>query len=350
MKRLLILLICSLLATGAFQLFSRPENAKAAIASIADLNDLSTYTKHRAENKNVSGPANNSEMNLLNISSGSGIVEQIWLADRPSGGDYPEFDHSIRVYVDGSSTPQIDTDLGDFFGYAYADAFTNPAQLSSAHWTARYGGSSHLDRTGGTFSLPIPFQNGIRIAVANTNNSPSSIFDQIDYTLASENSGMNVPNYTLSATGNKWVGGRNTATSSSDETLATISSGHAGVIVGHSMAGGGANDYSYLERQLALYIDGESTPSIESSGTEDWFNASDYFYTGQSPMSTPSAMALGAAYTTNTYPCPFSALADFLNMNGGFAFNSSATLKWLHHSSTSTGNTYSSTLWYYRHN
>lgn len=351
MKRLTILLVLAvLLGLGGFQYLFHPQDARAAIASITDLSDLSTYKKHRVENKNVTGPANNSEFNLLNVSSGAGIVQHLWLADRPSGADYPEFDHSIRIYVDGASSPQVDVDLGDFFGYAYADAYTNPIQLSTTHWTARYGGSSHYDRTGGTFSLPIPFQNGIRIAVANTNNSPSKIFDQVDYALASENSGMSVPNYTLYTIGNKWVGGRNTATTSSDETLATIASGNAGVIVGHSMAFGGANDYSYLERQMNLFIDGESTASIQSSGTEDWFDGSDYFYTGQSPFSTPGAMGLGAAYTTNTYPCPTSVLVDFLALNGGYAFNSSATLKWMHHSAVSTSNTYSSTLWYYKHN
>ena len=330
-------------------LFYKEPSAKAAIASITDLNDLSTYKKHRIENKNVAGPANNSELNLLNISSGSGIVNYIWLADRPSGSDYPEFDHSLRVYVNGNSTASIDMDLGDFFGYAYADGFTNSAQIATQHWSARFGGSSHLDRTGGSLSLPIPFQNGIRIAVANTNNSPSSVFDQIDYTLTSENSGMSVPPYTLNVIGNKWIGGRNTATSTSDETLATIPSGNAGVIVAHSMAMGGANDYSYLERQVALYIDGESSPSVESSGTEDWFGGSDYFYTGQSPYSQNGAMGLGAANTSNTSPCPSSALVDLLAENGGFAFNSSATLKWLHNSATDTGNTYSSVLWFYRH-
>jgi hypothetical protein len=38
-----------------------------------------------------------------------------------------------------------------------------------------------------------------------------------------------------------------------------------------------------------------------------------------------------------------------LALDGGYAFNSSATLVWLHNSATDTSNTYSSALWYYRH-
>jgi hypothetical protein len=341
-----VLVLIVVVTASFFWQQSKSNNLNTHASELGGISNLSTYKKHRAEFKDAPDPANNSEFSLLDIPKGSGIVNYIWLADRPNGNDYPEFDNSIRVYTNGSSIPNINTDLGMFFGYANADAFTNPENISTTHWTARYGGASHLDRTGGTFSLPIPFQNGIRIVVANTNNSPSYIFSQIDYTLVSDNSGLSVPPYTLNIVGNKWVGDRKTANAADSVTLATIPAGNPGVIVGQSMAGGGAKDYSYLERQMALYIDGEGMSSIKSSGTEDWFGASDYFFTGQSPYSSPAGMGLGAANDTAN---SFSALTDFLALDGGYAFNSSATLVWLHNSATDTSNTYSSALWYYRH-
>lgn len=321
--------------------------AEASIASITDVADLSTYKKHRAYLKAATGPANNAEINLVNITSGSGVVNYIWLADRPgSGGGYPQFDHAIRIYTNGNSTPDIDTDLGLFFGYAYGDVM--PANnIHTRHWHARVGGPTNPDRASGGFKLPIPFTDGIRIAVANTNNTPvSAIFSQVDYALTSENSGMTIPPYTLKAVGNKWQGNRQTASSGNDHTIATIPSGNAGVVVGHSMAGGGASNYSYLERYIALYVDGETNPSIQSSGTEDWFTASDYFFTGQTPFSSDAGMGFGV---TSDTAYGFSALVDLLALNGGFAFDSSATLKWLNHSAVTSSNTYGNLLFFYRH-
>lgn len=314
-----------------------------------DLTNISTLRQRRAEQKNATGPTNGNEEDLLNISSGAGIVNYIWLACRGGLSTYPQFDYSIRVYTDGNATPDIDMDLGTFFGYAYGQVF--PAgDISCTHWHARVGGSSHIDRAGGGIRLGIPFSSGIRICVANTNSTGASgVWSQVDYILASDNVGMTVPPYRLNTIGNKWIGGQSTVNAGSDATLATIPSGNPGVIVGHSMAIGNANDYSYLERYMAVYIDGEGSPSIESSGTEDWFTGSDYFNSGQHPFSHYGAMGFGVQYESNTYPCPTSALVDLLALNGGYPFTSSAIVKWLNHAAVSANCNYGSCLFYYRH-
>lgn len=322
--------------------------AEAAISSISDLNDMSHHKKHRESHKAMVGPSNNSETDILNIESGNGVINYLWLADRPgSGGGFPQFDHSIRIYTNGSNTPDVDIDLGLFFGYAYGEVM--PANnISTAHWHARVGGPINVDRTGGGTRLPIPFHGGIRIAVANINNTPiSAIFSQVDYSLESENSGMSVPPYTLKVVGNKWLGNRQSLNHQSDVTLANIPEGNPGVIVGHSMATGGATNYSYLERPLSLYIDGEPTPSIKSSGTEDWFSGSDYYFTGQTPYSSHGAMGFGV---TSDFAYGSTALVDFLALNGGYAFESSAKLKWEHHPAATSNSTYGSALFYYRQN
>jgi hypothetical protein len=317
---------------------------------MSDLSTISTLRQRRAEQKNVAGPANLNEKDLLYVASGGGVVNYIWLAARPAvANTYPEFDYSIRVYTDGNTTPDIDMDLGLFFGYAAGQVF--PAgDISSTHWHARTGGSSHIDRSGGGLRLEMPFTNGIRICVANRNNTGASgVWSQVDYALVSDNSGMTVPPYRLHTVGNKWIGGQLPVNSGSDATLAAIPSGNPGIIVGHSMAMGNAMDYSYLERYVAIYIDGEATPSIESSGTEDWFTGSDYFNSGQHPFSHYGSMGFGVQYESNTYPCTTSVLVDLLALNGGYPFTSSATVKWLTHPAVSSSANYGSCVWYYRH-
>lgn len=317
---------------------------------MSDLSTISTLRQRRAEQKNAAGPTNGNEENLLNITSGGGVVNYIWLACRPEvANTYPEFDYSIRVYTDGNTSPDIDMDLGLFFGYAYGQVF--PAgDISSEHWHARVGGSDHIDRSGGGIRLQIPFTSGIRICVANTNSTGTSgVWSQVDYILSADNSGMTIPPYRLHTIGNKWIGGQANVTVGSDATLATISSETPGIIVGHSMAMGNAMDYSYLERYVAVYIDGESTPSIQSSGTEDWFTGSDYFNSGQHPFSHYGAMGFGVQYESNTSPCPTSCLVDILALNGGYPFTTGATMKWLNHAAVSSSCNYGSCLFYYLH-
>lgn len=321
--------------------------------------DLTTDRKRQAFLKNATGPANNAEVNLLNVTSGDGIVDYVWLANRPgAGGGYPQFDEKIRVYTNGNSTPDIDVDLGLFFGYADGQNFSQE-NISCRHWTARSGTASHIDKYGGSFSLPIPFTGGIRIAVANTNNSPTSaLFSQVSYRTVADNASMVVPPYVLKTAGNNWIGGRATAAYNADVTLATIPSGNPWVAVGHSMAArggtaGAGSSFDYLERYVALYIDGESSPSVQSSGTEDWFTGSDYFYFGQTPLSSYGAMALGAGEFdyTGVKVSGFSALVDLYALHGGFAGTGSGTttLKWLHHAATTVSADYGNCLWYYRH-
>lgn len=317
-----------------------------------DLYTINTDKRRREQHKAMTGPTIGNEIDIINIASGSGVVDYLWLADRPgAGGGFPQFDHSIRVYVDGSATPVIDMDLGLFFGYAYGEVFSQE-NITSKHWHARSGTNAHVDRYGGGIRLPMPFGNGIRIAVACLNATPASaIFSQVDYRLTADNANMTIPPYRLNTTGNKWINGRINGTVNSDMTLATIPSGNPGIIVGHSMAAGAASDYSYLERYIATYVDGEATPSIKSSGTEDWFTASDYFFTGQTPFSSYGAMGLGACPFNNsgTPVNGFSALVDLLALNGGIPFTSDVVLKMLIHPAATATFNYANCLFYYRH-
>jgi hypothetical protein len=315
-----------------------------------NLSQLSIDKKRRAFFKNAAGPVNGAEFDLLNISSGAGIIDYLWLADRPGVSGFPQFDHSLRIYTDGKTTPDVDMDLGLFFGYADGQIYSQE-NIHSDHWTARSGTISHIWGYGGTCRLPIPFRDGIRVCVANTNNTPvSAVFSQIDYRTVVDNPSLAVPPYTLNTIGNKWIGNRLTAAATSSPVLAAIPEGNPGVIVGHSMAGRGGSSYDYLERYIALCVDGETTPSIQSSGTEDWFTGSDYFFNGQTPLSSHGAMALGAGpYDQNSVLVSgFSALVDLLALNGGFPFTSSAILKWLHHPATSVSADYGSCVFYYR--
>lgn len=323
-------------------------------------NLLNVYKTNRYMTKNIAGPTDGNEVTIFERSTGeAGVVTYLCIDDTRAPGvttGWPEEDHHIKIYYDGSSTADIDTDLAIFFGYAYDEVY--PAvDLATKHWHVHASGSTDDHRTGAGLKLPIPYQNGIKITIRNRNATAGSVlFTQVDYQNTVDNDGttfplLTVPPYRLHVIGNDWSGNRLSTTATQDPVLASIPAGNPGIIVGHSMAMGASDDYGYLERRMHFYMDGESTASFISNGTEDYFSGSYYFTDGESPFSHSWAMGLGnIGNAANTNPCPASALIDFLSFNGGFPFSSSCTVVWEHDpAGTVSSNTYGSALFYYRH-
>lgn len=327
------------------------QDNKVFAGAIHDLNTQSTNRKRAVEQKAVVGPTSGNEHNLINIAptahpdvTDNGVIKRFWLALRPTTANaYPQFDMHIRVYYGGSATPAIDTDVGSFFAYARGEAFA-AGNIHTEHFSAKNGGPANLDRAFGQITLPMPFENGIRIAVANvTNVGANAVFTQIDYELQSDNEGMVIPPYRLKVDGPAFIPNRPTANANADVTLATIPQGTEGIIVAHGMAGVHASNHSYLERQVAFYLNQEATPSIKSSGLEDYIGCSDYFYTGCTPFSFNWAMGLGS--TTDHYS--FSGLVDLAGMHGGYPFTDGAVVKLLQHPAVNTNFGYGSQLFWY---
>lgn len=285
--------------------------------------DVMFLRRRRAEKKKITGPSNGTETTLLEVTSGAGIVDHVWLAIGPTNGaSGPNFDNRIRVYTDGSSTPDIDQDAALFFGYGKANNTFAAGSISTDHFTAKCNGTSGT-QSHGAIRLPIPFTNGVKITLANTTNSNvPNLWFQADYVLNADNPGMTIPPYRLKTSGHYNNGGQVTVAAGADATMHTLTG--AGVLVAHSMAATSTTGVSYVEKQVALYIDGESTPSVMSSGLEDWFSDS-WAWASATPYSRPHAMGFGM--TTTTTPWPFSAVIDLLALHGGYPFTTGLVMK-----------------------
>jgi hypothetical protein len=103
---------------------------------------------------------------------GSGCINRIWFTGSPN----PDTNY-IKVYLDGSTTPTIDTTFRNFFSGNWG-AFQSPI---TTDWTKNAGGN--------TSYLPIPFNTGIKITITGTslndatNPGTPSLFYHVDYQL-----------------------------------------------------------------------------------------------------------------------------------------------------------------------
>lgn len=310
------------------------------------MSDIFSATRHRrAFLKNAPGPASGAEVTLLNIASGSGVIDWIWcVVAYSSGSGFPEYDHRLRVYTDGSGTPDIDVDLGLLFGFANGTNFV-ASNFHSLYFAASHNGASR--GPAGQMRLPIYFSNGVKVTVRNTTAAAAgTVFSQIEYALLSDNPGLVIQPYRLKSDGVPVAAGTAGPPSATSSFFLHSISGQ-GILAAHSMTGQSTTGLTYLERNVALKIDGEGSPSIESSGTEDWFTGSYFWEHGETPYSRPGAMGLGSIAGS---PFLFSALLDVAGLVGGLTFASSLAMTWEKNSAVVDGcSTYGDAILYYLH-
>jgi hypothetical protein len=259
------------------------------------VNPLATLrqTKLRIDKvENASVPPN-TERTLCNR-PGPGVVVSLWMA--LGGGAAPALDGRLRVYYDGSPTAAIDIDMG------------------------------------------------IKIAYFNINaGQTASIYSMVTYSLTptDEANGRR-----LRYQGVRYVDQKVTRTASATTTLAQITGG-PGSIVYHSYVGGvGATNLSWLERNFSITVDGEATPQIVATGTEDWFD-SGWYFNGRRDYNTSFHSYVGTdqpAGNVNTVAMA----TDLWSKWGGVPFTTSAVIRSLPEAGCTTGDTLCWCILYYQ--
>lgn len=229
---------------------------------------LTSYTLDTGD-KTIHLPSGKST--VIAEAKGAGIVTRLWFTFGGWFWQHWNTKHPIdqkvlrslilRVYWDGEDKPSIEAPMGDFFGIGHCEY---------KHYMSQYLGMS----SGGFYSyFPMPFTKGLRFEVENQHEVDNWIFVNINYQELDElpedygrfharfNCGYNQP-------GKPWV--------------VTEAEGK-GHFVGCTMSfqGKDVNYLGYLEGPERIYIDGEETPSIYGTGTEDYFNGGWYFREGE---------------------------------------------------------------------
>jgi len=193
-------------------------------------------------------------------------------------------------------------------------------------------------------TFPIPFGTSIKIAYFNINaGQTASIYSMVTYSLTptDEANGRR-----LRYQGVRYVDQKVTRTASATTTLAQITGG-PGSIVYHSYVGGvGATNLSWLERNFSITVDGEATPQIVATGTEDWFD-SGWYFNGRRDYNTSFHSYVGTdqpAGNVNTVAMA----TDLWSKWGGVPFTTSAVIRSLPEAGCTTGDTLCWCILYYQ--
>jgi hypothetical protein len=190
---------------------------------------------------------------------GAGCVHRFWVTIAPREDVAVLSQTILRMYWDGDAYPSVEVPIGAFFGVGFGE------QKDFI--------SAVLDETSGGYNCywPMPFHRSARWTLTNgSNRRLDSFYYNIDYTALDslppdtrhfhaqfrrENPTTPDRNYTI---------------------LETTGEGH---YVGTALFMAGKALY-FLEGNEMVFVDGESRPSIEGTGTEDYFSSGWYFDRG----------------------------------------------------------------------
>jgi len=273
---------------------------------------------------------------LANV-NGPGSVQSIWMA--LGGGHAPCLDSRLRIFYDGSTTPAMDIDFGTLL-VTHFDA--NGHTHSTVHVHVEYNKAD--GGTGFLLTFPMPFGTSMKVDYYNSTGFPGIIYSMITYRLTSEDRAAGLR---LRCSGARFAGQAVTRTSAAANTLLNVSGGPGWILYHSYIAGVGATNLSWLERNIQIAVDGEAVPQIVASGTEDWFDSA-WYYWGAKDYNAGFHSFVG----TDQPPAPVQYVVgqatDLLSKWGGVPFDDSAILSIQPEPACNTGDTFSYAILYYQ--
>jgi hypothetical protein len=207
---------------------------------------------------------------------GAGIIDHIWITIAPPAQELNRNDIIIRMYWDGNSYPSVEAPIGPFFGNGWDEAynFVSVPLSVTPGW-----GKSYVSY------FAMPFANGARIEIENqTGKDIASFYFNINYTEMPQipkNSGRFHAWYNhelteaLAGGENEWglLGQTGTNKYGKDNYLFADIKGK-GHFVGVNYYVNCPSTMWYGEGDEMVFIDGDSLPTLNGTGTEDFFNTS----------------------------------------------------------------------------
>lgn len=208
---------------------------------------------------------------------GSGVVTNLWFTTLLPLNNHALRGVRLRFYWDGEAQPSVDCPLGDFCGApfgGYREYISAPLSLTS-------GGFNSL--------WPMPFANGARLELVS--DSPSIVdplFYQVTYSLSEQALGSPLRFHA------HW---RRQNPTLPDQPYTILEAAGRGHYVGcqlfmqnrawwlrpplGQMIFPNGFGMGMLEGWESVYVDGEKTPSLRGTGSEDHFGAAWYFSRGE---------------------------------------------------------------------
>lgn len=206
---------------------------------------------------------------------GPGMIVRLWFAVE-SRDPYYLRRIVMRIYWEDEEKPSVEAPLGDFFGCGF-------------HYQPYI--SQYLGMTSGGFVcyFPMPFERSARIEITNdTRHEVDAFLYQVDYQKFEAALESDVAYFHAS-----WNRSIRTDYDSNYLVLHASGKGHlVGVSLNIQSYDG---RFDFMEGDEMIYVDNEKRPSIQGTGTEDYFSGGWYFRDG--PFAGPFT---GLVYKNDT--------------------------------------------------
>jgi hypothetical protein len=250
------------------------------------------------------------ETTVLADLAGPGIVDHVWLTVADSEYGWPRL-LRLRVYYDGSAVASVDVPLGDFF--AVGHGLERPVRSFMVR-------ASSEGRSRNSY-WPMPFRRSCRITVTNEGRRRvSNLYYHVDWARV-----PSLPETTPYFHARYRQALPAPPDGSPYEVLKVRGRGHyVGTVLSVVQAEAGW----FGEGDDLFYVDGEERPSIEGTGTEDYFNDAWGLHVDEGPYTgVPVAEGTGLGSRMTAYrwhlvdPVPFTRSLRFVVEHKGWTFD-----------------------------
>ncbi len=192
---------------------------------------------------------------------GPGIIVGMWFTIMSSDKHFLRR-IVLRAYWDNEKDPSVEVPVGDFFGTGFG----------YKHYLTPFLGMS----SGGYYCyFPMPFAKAARLEIVNeTGQEVQSFYYHINYRQLPQPPAPDIAYFHAF-----W---RREPRTPLHQPYLVLDAKGRGHLVGVNMSMQGYdNGMQYLEGDELVYVDGETTPSLMGTGTEDYFNGGWYFNKGE---------------------------------------------------------------------
>ncbi len=208
--------------------------------------------------------------------SGSGVINHIWITIAPGPDRLCRNDIIIRMYWDGNEYPSVESPIGPFFGQGWNEQYNYASFPLSAGPGSGTGLSSYFT---------MPFAKGARIEIENQTNEKIDAFyfyvDYLEMKKLPEDMGRFHAWYNHELTEalpegeTEWgVTGKEGENKTGENNYVFADIQGKGHFIGLNYYVHCPTPMWYGEGDDMWFIDGETTPSMIGTGTEDFFNTS----------------------------------------------------------------------------
>ncbi len=273
MKKLLVILLIAVQAGFVFsQDFGNDMFSLSLIKEGVKSKRVGSYDKSGGNDDYLMGIKDGEKVSIMDV-KGAGVINHIWITIAPGADVLNRNDIIIRMYWDGNSFPSVESPIGPFFGNGWNETynFVSAPLAITPGW-----GKSYVSY------FAMPFSKGARIEIENQSGKEisakeiSRIYFNIDY-VEMEKLPNNCGRF------HAWYNHEVTQASTLNEKEKN-KTGEGNYVFADIKGKGhfvGVNYYIncpitswYGEGDEMVLIDGETTPSIVGTGTEDFFNTS----------------------------------------------------------------------------